>query len=237
MSVPLVELSAITKDYRGLRPLRLDRLTLAGGDSVALIGFDQRSAEVLVNLVTGATLPDTGEVRLFGRPTAAIVDSADWLAAVDRFGIISPRAVLLDALTVAQNLAVPFTLDIEPPAAEVRARAAGLASEVGLSEEAFDRPVAALDPAGLLRVRLARALALGPAILLFEHPTAGLERADVAPFAQRAAEIARRRGAAILALTADREFADAVAARVLAVDPATGRLSGRLGLIARLWRT
>ena len=56
-----------------------------------------------------------GEVRVFGRPTSAIADSADWLATVDRFGIVSERAVLLEALTVVQNLAMPFTLEIEPP--------------------------------------------------------------------------------------------------------------------------
>ena len=78
-------------------------------------GFDQPSAEVFVNLATGATLPDAGDVSVFGRPTTAIDDSADWLATVDRFGIVSERAVLLDALTVIQNLAMPFTLEIEPP--------------------------------------------------------------------------------------------------------------------------
>lgn len=237
MSVPVLELSAISKDYRGLRPLRLERLTVTPGDRVALVGFDQPSAEVMVNLVTGAALPDTGEVRLFGRPTAEIADSSDWLAAIDRFGIVSPRAVLLDALTVAQNLAVPFTLEIEPPAADVRDRAAALAREVGLREESFDRAVGELDAVDVLRVRFARALALDPAILLFEHPTAGLPRTDVVPIAVRAADIARRRAASILALTSDRQFADAVADRVLALDPATGRLIARGGLIARLWRT
>ena len=69
------------KDYRGLRPLRIERLTLAAGEQVALLGFDQPAAEVFVNLITGATLPDPGEVRVLGRPTAAITDSADWLAA------------------------------------------------------------------------------------------------------------------------------------------------------------
>lgn len=236
MSVPLLELSAVTKDYRGLRPLRVERLTVAAGDRVALVGFDQTTAEVLVHLVTGAMLPDTGEIRLFGRSTADIADSAEWLAVVDRFGIVSPRAVLLDALTVAQNLAMPFTLDIEPPPPDVRDRAAALAREVGLRDESFDRAVADLDATDLLRVRLARALALEPAILLFEHPTAGLPRAEVAALGGRVARIARERAASILALTADREFADAVAARVLALDAVTGRLSARGGLLARLWR-
>jgi ATPase subunit of ABC transporter with duplicated ATPase domains len=118
----------------------------------------------------------------------------------------------------------------------VRARAEALAHEVGLDPDSFDRPVAALAPAGLIRVRLARALALDPAILLFEHPTAQLPRADVVPFAALAAQIGITRRVAILALTADREFADAVAPRVLGVDPATGRLTDRRGLLSRLWR-
>jgi hypothetical protein len=65
-------------------------------------------------MATGASLPDRGDVRLFGRSTSAIADSADWLSVVDRFGIVSSRAVLLDALTVVQNLAMPFTLEVDP---------------------------------------------------------------------------------------------------------------------------
>src|SRR5450759_1230548 len=132
----------MSKDYRGLRPLRIAELRVAAGDHVAILGFDQASAEVFVNLATGATLPDAGEVSIFGRPTKAINDSADWLATVDRFGIVSERAVLLDALTVIQNLAMPFTLEIEPPPDEVRVRAEALAHEVGLPETSWTKPVA-----------------------------------------------------------------------------------------------
>src|SRR5690606_16542149 len=57
----LVQLRNVSKDYRGLRPLRVARLDLRAGQSVALLGFDQVSAEVLVDLVTGATTPDSGE--------------------------------------------------------------------------------------------------------------------------------------------------------------------------------
>ena len=47
-----------------------------------LIGFDRPAAEVFVNLITGASLPDTGEVESLGRPTRAIADSDEWLAFV-----------------------------------------------------------------------------------------------------------------------------------------------------------
>ena len=182
-------------------------------------------AETFVNLVTGAMLPDRGEVSVFGRTTASIDDSAEWLAFVDRFGIVSERAVLLEPLSVTQNLAIPFTLDIDPPPDDVRARAIGLAEEVGLREADRLLSVSELDADARVRIRLARALALEPKVLLFEHATAGLSPDASAVLGTDIRRIATRRGCALIAITADPQFASAVAGTVLTLDPASGRLS------------
>jgi len=205
----------------------MQQLTVGQAEQIAIVGLDQPMAAVFVNLVTGATLPDAGTVSLFGRPTTAIADSADWLASVDRFGIVSARAVLLDALTVIQNLAMPFTLEIEPPADDIRARAAALAAEVGVADRTWTRPVGELDAPSRARIRLARALALDPAVLLLEHASAGLEAEPRRAFGADVRAIGARRGAAVVAVTADEAFATAVAARVLTLDPASGRLDER----------
>lgn len=220
----VLEFSGVVKTYGGLRPLRVADLHVAADDRVALLGLDQASAEVFVSLATGATLPDAGDVRICGRPTRAIDDPADWLATVDRFGIVSERAVLLDALTVTQNLAMPFTLDIEPPPDHVRERAESLAREVGLPETSWMQPVASLDAAGWLRVRLGRAMALAPSIVLLEHASARLSREDVASVGAMIRTVAAARGIALVAVAADEVFATAVADRVLTLEPATGRL-------------
>jgi ABC-type transporter Mla maintaining outer membrane lipid asymmetry ATPase subunit MlaF len=226
VSPPVLELSDVSKDYRGLRPLRIASLAVAAGERVALLGLDAAAAEVFVNLITGAALPDQGDVRLFGRSTRDITDSADWLSVVDKFGIVSARAVLLDALSVVQNLAMPFTLDVEPPPPEVRASAISLAGEVGLPEGALDRPVGELDAAGRIRVRLGRALALTPSIVILEHPTAELVGSVALSFADQCREIAKAREVATITLTADRDFGQRVARRVLTLHGASGRLSG-----------
>jgi ABC-type transporter Mla maintaining outer membrane lipid asymmetry ATPase subunit MlaF len=225
VTAPLLELEGVSKDYRGLRPLRVERLAVRPAERVALLGFDRPMAEVFVNLATGTTLPDRGEVRVFGRPTSAIVESTEWLALVDRFGIVSERAVLLDSFTVRQNLAVPFTLDIEPPPPDVADLAAGLAREVGLPEGDWSKSVASVDPGARIRVRLGRALALDPSLVLLEHASAGLPETDAAALAACLRQICERRGAAMVALTADRAFARASADRLLTLDAATGRLS------------
>ena len=226
MSEPVLELEDVSKDYHGLRPLRIARLSVAPGEQVSLVGFDQSTAEIFVNLVTGASLPDRGSIRLFGRRTADIRDSDDWLTMVDRFGIVSRRSVLLEAMTVVQNLAMPFTLDIEPPAPDVRERAAAIAREVGIAEDALDRSIVELDALSVFAVRLGRALALNPSVLLFEHPTAEVAPPDIRALAARCRAVAERRNVATVVLTADRGFAADAASRVLTLDPATGRLSG-----------
>jgi predicted ABC-type transport system involved in lysophospholipase L1 biosynthesis ATPase subunit len=223
VSDPVLELTGVSRNYGGLRPLRIAELRVAPGESVALLGFDQPTAETFVNLATGASLPDSGDVRLFGRLTRDINDSADWLATVDRFGIVGERAVLLDALTPIQNLAMPFTLDIEPPPDEIRRRAEALALEVGLADTTWTSPVAGLDAAGWLRVRFGRAIALDPAIVLLEHASARLERHEVATVGEQIRRIAAARGIALVALTADEAFAKAAGSRVLTLEAATGR--------------
>ena len=177
-----------------------------------------------MDLVTGVTLPDEGEVRLFGRSTAAIENGDEWLALLDRFGIVSDRVVLLEQLSIVQNLAVPFTLELDeiPPA--VQQDVARLRAEVGLDEATIGEPAGRAAPAMRTRLRLARAIALDPHLLLLEHPTAGLPREAVDRLAQDIRTIAARRGLTVLMLTGDRPFAEAAAGEVLAHEPATGAL-------------
>jgi len=224
VTAAVLEMSGVSKDYRALRPLRIQQLRVGTAEAIAVLGLDLAAAEVFVNLITGATLPDAGTISLFGRPTLAIGDSAEWLAVIDRVGIVSARAVLLERLSITQNLAMPFTLDIEPPAEDVRLRAEALAAEVGLPPAIWPMAVADGDVSVHARVRLARALALDPALLLLEHASAALSQDDVARFARDVRSIARRRGIAVVAATADDRFAAAVAGRVLTLEAATGRL-------------
>src|SRR5258708_24717551 len=144
----MCRIANVRKAYSGLRPLRRNDLSIAEGERVALSGLDAGAAEVLVNLVTGASLPDAGEVLVLGTNTASISDGEAWLASLDRFGIVSPRAVLLDAATLLQNLAMPLTLDIEPVPPDVLARVVPLARAAGIEDQGLRRASAA-PPAGV----------------------------------------------------------------------------------------
>ena len=230
-----IELRSVEKDYRSLRPLRVRALTVREGESIALLGFDRASAEVLVNLITGATVPDCGEVLVFDRLTSAIQDAESWLASLDCFGIVSERAVVLDNMTVADNLAMTLTMALHDLEASIREKAQTIAEEVGLSMDDLVRPVAALSAGARLRLRLGRALMPDPKVLLAEHPNAVLEPGDHARFAADYARIVSRRRLASVVLTADSAFAGAITSRILTLEPASGELK-RLSVWRRLFR-
>jgi ABC-type lipoprotein export system ATPase subunit len=220
----VLQLEKVVKNYAGLRPLRVAALEVQSGERVAISGLDGPAASVLVNLVTGATLPDEGVVRTFGRSTGDIATGEEWLASLDRFGIVSPRAVLLEEATLQQNLAMPLTLQIDPVPRDVAENVATLASECGIDTGAMASPMTTLSQAVRARVHFARAIALAPQLVILEHPTADVPEAERAPFARDVAGAVQARGLSLLAITLDAEFADIVAHRSLVLSGATGAL-------------
>jgi ABC-type transporter Mla maintaining outer membrane lipid asymmetry ATPase subunit MlaF len=220
-------LRGVEKQYGALRPLRVRDLRIQQRARCTLIGFDLPAAETFVNLITGAVLPDTGEVVTLGQPTASIVDSTAWLSFVEQFGFVSDRIALLDGLTVAQNLAIPFTLDIDPVQPEVLSRVNALAVEAGIAAAELDVRAGEGPPFLRAKIRLARALALDPAVVVLEHPTATLLPGDAAPYARALAEIWKRRKVTLVALSMDERFGKALGGRLLVWQPATGECKER----------
>ena len=222
MPSPAIEIRDLVKEYRGLRPLRVRHLAVERGELVAVSGPDAVQASVLVDLITGATLPESGEIAIDGVSTASLTTQEAWLAFLDQFGIVNSRVVLLDSLSVAQNLAVPLTLSVDPLPAEIRTRVGAIALAVGLAPDLLDAPVGSIAADDRLRVKLGRAIALAPRTLLVEHPTLDLEPGQVRSAVRKLAALARP-DVAILVVTADAEVTR-VATRALSWQPGTGIL-------------
>ena len=228
-----IEFRDVVKDYRGLRPFRLASLAVAAGERVALAGLDVPAAEVFVSLATGSGLPDQGEVRVMGEATSAITDGDAWLSSLDRFGIVSHRAVLVDALSVADNIALSYSLSIDPVPDDVRENVDALARDVGLERADLAKSSAAVSAAARVRAHLARALAHDPVVLILEHPTLQVDRADARALGASLAAATRQRPMAVLALTDDDDFAKGMDARRLKLNASTGAVTKSGGWFAR----
>ena len=174
---------------------------------------------------------------MFGFDTAAITDGDEWLRTLDRFGILSDRAVLLDELTVAQNLAMTITLEIDPIPADVRGRVEALASEVGLGARP-DRPEGGHADAGCQTARAPRAgsgARAGPAPPRTSRPPRWAAKMWTG-FAADLRRLAAERALTMVAVTADAAFASAMTPDVLRLQPATGDLLPQTGTWARVKR-
>lgn len=228
----VLALTSVVKNYGALRPLRLASLVVVAGERVSIGGVDAGAGELVITLATGASLPDAGEIRLLGKRTSEIVDGDEWLDILERVAIVSRRAVLLEGSTLEQNLALPYTLEIDPVPAAVARRVREIAQRSGIDPERWLRQIAGTLPAEIrVRAHLARALAVEPHLILVEHPTADVEaggcQALAADFARACA------GVAVLMVTNDDAFAKAAAPRNLKLDGATGVLKP----LVRKWLT
>ena len=230
----LLEITGLRKDYQGLRPLRIASLVVRPGDVLSIGGLDAAAAETFVHVMTGATLPDAGDVTLFGQDTRAITDSRAWLKTLDGMGMISGRGILIDAFSVLQNIAMSLTLEVDPIDPQVLPKAGELAREAGIDAGAFDLPVGNAGAGVTMRVHVARAVALGARLLVAEHPSAALPRDAVAAFGADLARVARGRGVALLAITADDLLAKAIGGQRLELVPTTGELKAS-GFLRKLF--
>ncbi len=230
----LLEMHRVSRTYQGLRPLRISSLAVREGDVLTLGGIDANAAETFVHLVTGAALPEEGDVMLFGQNTREIGDSETWLKTLDGLGMITARGVLIGAFSVLQNIAMSFTLDVDPVDPRVVPQVGALAREVGIAADALDVPAASVGADVQMRVHLARALALAPKLLIAEHPSAGLPRDAVAAFGADLARAAQARRTALLAITADDLLARAIGGQRFELNGATGELRAP-GLLGRLF--
>ena len=200
MNGAVLEFAGVSKDSGGLRPLRIADLRVAAGDRVAILGLDQPSAETFVNLATGATLPETGSVRLFDRPTTEIRDRpTGWPPWTASASSASARCCSMPSAS-SRTWRCPSPWAIEPPPDEVRERAERLAREVGLPEEVRGQGQSPnWTPPACCACASAVGIALNPAVLLLEHASARLARDDVAGVGAGIRAVAAARGIALVA--------------------------------------
>ena len=185
----MLELRNITHHWSGpngqRQPLlRGVSLSVAPGQTVALLGASGSGKSTLLNIITGLETPETGSVWLDGQ------DISDWPPERRRLALMFQDFALFPHLNLQDNVA--FGLVEQGVARTVaRSRADGLLQRFGLGGRGRER-VGTLSGGEQQRVALARALITQPSALLLDEPFSALDadlRADLrAEFAHRIAE-------------------------------------------------
>ncbi len=199
--MPVLAGEALRKGYASpegrLEVLRGLDLTVAAGEVVAVLGPSGSGKSTLLHLLAGLDRVDAGTVRWDGY----VVDpAAPGLAArrAAHVGLVFQHHYLLAELNVLENVTLPGRIVGRRVDAEARELLAAMA--LGSRERAT---LQALSGGERQRVAVARALVLGPRVVLADEPTGSLDRANALAVYAVLRDTVRARGAALVIVTHD----------------------------------
>ncbi|HEX4832988.1 MAG TPA: ATP-binding cassette domain-containing protein [Trebonia sp.] len=186
--VPALRVQGVSKSFGGVAAVRDVSFEVPAGSLTALIGPNGAGKSTLFNLVTNLYQPDSGEVRLHGRPLGRL--GPERITSLGLFRTfqtarVFPQLSVLDNVLVggyrlgragylAQALRLPRSVREERG---LEARARRLLDIIGLADRAEER-AAVLPLAAQKYLELARSLMSEPSVVLYDEPGAGMNDAE-----------------------------------------------------------
>jgi phospholipid/cholesterol/gamma-HCH transport system ATP-binding protein len=170
---PAVQLEGVWKAFNEVSVLRGLDLEIRRGDTVTVMGGSGSGKTVLLRLTAGLIKPDRGRILTLSVDITPLREEA-LLPVRRRMGYVFQGAALFDSLTVYENVAYPLREHASLSEPEVAERVHRLLARVGLHDVDAKLP-AELSGGMRKRVGIARALVLGPELVLYDEPTAGLD--------------------------------------------------------------
>jgi phospholipid/cholesterol/gamma-HCH transport system ATP-binding protein len=170
----LIEVRGVSMRFRYQQVLRDIDLTIHRGETLCIIGESGCGKTVMLKLIIGLLNPTLGSVRFDGRDVAKF-DGKELVKMRLRFGFLFQMAALFDSLTVFDNVAFGLREHHVCDEANVKKIVTERLHEVGLPAGVDSKKPAELSGGQRKRVGLARALAIGPEVMLYDEPTTGLD--------------------------------------------------------------
>jgi zinc transport system ATP-binding protein len=179
VNAPVITVTHGAVGYDGRPVLRDVSLTVTAGEVVAVLGANGSGKSTLIRAVLGLVPLAAGSVELFGTPLRRFRQWRRIGYVPQRLGAGSGVPATVAEVVAAGRLA---KRGLRPAGPADRAAVAAAIAAVGLAERTHD-PVSALSGGQQQRTLIARALAAEPELLVLDEPTAGVDAASQAAFA------------------------------------------------------
>ena len=211
----VIQVEHLTAGYG--RPIQKDvTFSVKAGEVFVILGGSGCGKSTLLKHLIGLVPPLAGEIRLMGDRMWS-GDPEERRRAQRHFGVTYQSGALFGSMTLLENVCLPLEVytTLPPDARELIARMR--LSQVGLGDYASFFPA---DISGGMKKRaaIARALALGPEILFFDEPSAGLDPVTSAELDQLILRMRDEQGVTIVMVTHELASIYAVADRCIMLD-------------------
>ena len=207
----IVKLEHVTKTYEtpggeGLTVLDDVSLTVAGGESLAVVGPSGSGKSTLLNIIGTLDRPTAGKVLLAEEDLAGMDDDALAGLRSRQIGFVFQLHHLLPQCTILENMLLPTLAAREEDRRGAEARARALLDRVGLSERLGYRP-GQLSGGERQRAAVVRALINAPRLLLADEPTGSLDHTAADTLSDLLVELNRDEGVTLIAVTHSMDLA------------------------------
>jgi phospholipid/cholesterol/gamma-HCH transport system ATP-binding protein len=171
-TMPIVEFENVTIGFDGRDVLTDISFSVAHAETRIILGPAGGGKSVLMKLANGLIEPDSGEIRVFGRPLKGM-SQRQLFEMRAHVGMVFQESALFDSLDVEDNVAYRLQEENVAPT-EAHDRVVEALQFVEL-EKAIDKFPSELSGGMRRRVSIARAIISKPDLILYDSPTGGLD--------------------------------------------------------------
>jgi len=197
----LVNIENLCFDYGGKPVLRGIDMRIPKGKVVAIMGGSGCGKTTLLRLIGGQLRPTSGRVQVAGEEVSGM-SLSELYALRRRMGMLFQFGALFTDLSVFDNVAFPLREHTDLPEALIRDLVMMKLQAVGL-RGARDLMPSALSGGMARRVALARAVALDPALIMYDEPFTGLDPISLGVIGQLIRRLNDALGATSIMVTHD----------------------------------
>jgi len=171
---PIVAMERVTMRFRHQTVLHDVTIRVQPGETLCIIGESGCGKTVTLKLIISLLRPTAGHVYYGGRDLSTLTEPELNQTRLD-FGFVFQMAALFDSMSIYDNVAFGLREHRLCDEANIARVVADRLQEVGLPPGLEHKKPAELSGGQRKRVGLARALALGPKVMLYDEPTTGLD--------------------------------------------------------------